>query len=110
MNFDNVFAIVEVTSFEMLCLWQEWHQKRNYSWDENNRGQLITVGYIDSRPIAISVLIHKVNEREILFIEATSQLVDWKMIENWLYENVPSARNGTSLNKWDAGNFHCVVF
>lgn len=108
-RYKDVTAIVEVTSYESLCLWQYWHQKKGYTWIESNHGPIITVGSIENRPVCIAPMIHVVNGRHIMFLEATSILVDWKMIEDWLFDNVVNARNGTTVNKVDAQNFHCIV-
>ena len=110
-RYKDVTGIVEVTSYESFMLWKQWHQQKDYTWKESLSGPLITVGYIDGRPVCIAPLVHVVNGRSIMFVEATSELVDWKMIEDWLVENVPSActRNGKYLNKENAQNFHCLV-
>lgn len=118
-RYKDVTAIVEVTSYETLCLWEKWHQQRGYTWEESRSGPLITVGYINNtdsppRPVCIAPLVHIVNGRSIMFLEATSAVVDWDMIETWLRENVPSActRKGGGnlhLNKETAQNFHCLV-
>lgn len=110
-EYADVTGIVEATSFETLCLWEKWHQQKGYTWTESTRGPLITIGQIDSRPICIAPLIHVVNGRKIMFLETTSQVVDWAMIEDWLTKNVPSActTNGKYLNIVSAQNFHTLV-
>lgn len=110
-RYKDVTAIVEVTSYEALCLWEKWHQQKGYTWEESRSGPLITVGHINERPVCIAPLVHVVNGKHIMFLEATSALVDWNMIEDWLRENVPSActNNGTYLNKENAQNFHNLV-
>ena len=110
-RYANVESIVEVTSFETLCLWEKWHQQKGYTWIQDMSGPLITVGSIGTRPVCIAPLVHVVNGRNIMFVEVTSNVVDYSMIYEWLYENVPSARiDGTVLvNVVDAQNFHNVV-
>lgn len=101
----DVVGIVEATSFETMSLWQKYKD----SWIQNNGGYLPTVGMIDGRPVVLSLFVNVVNGHKLLFIEATSQVVDWHMIEQWLTTNVPSAvRNDGYLNKVDAMNFHNV--
>lgn len=110
-NYEDVVGIVEATSFESLCLWEKWHQQKGYTWIESRSGPLITVGYVsDGRPVCIAPLIHVVNGKKLMFVETTSLVVDWDMIDEWLYENVPNARKGKFLNKETAKNFHCLVF
>lgn len=108
--YKDVHGIVEANSFETLKLWQDWHKEKGYSWVQNNSGWLELVGELAGKQVWISPLAHIVNGRKILFVEATSAVVDWGMIEDYLKENVPSAiKEGGYLNKQNAGNFHCLV-
>lgn len=110
--YQDVHGIVEANSYESLMLWKEWHQEKGYTWIQNNSGWLVKVGeIIKGKEVWISPLAHIVNGRKILFVDATSSVVDWNMIEDYLKENVPSAvtRNKIYLNKENAMNFHCLV-
>ena len=110
--YKDVHGIVEANSFESLELWKYWHQEKGYSWVQNNHGWLVKVGEIvKGKDVWIRPLAHIVNGRKILFVDATSSVVDWNMIEDYLKENVPSAvtRNSIYLNKENAMNFHCLV-
>jgi hypothetical protein len=110
--YKDVYGIVEANSFESLTLWQHWHQEKGYTWVQNNSGWFVKVGEIMAgKEVWISPLAHIVNGRKILFVDATSSVVDWGIIEEYLKENVPSActRNGEYLNKESAQNFHCLV-
>lgn len=71
---------------------------------------VVKVGQIGDKEVWISPLAHIVNGRKILFVDATSSLVDWNMIEEYLKKNVPSAvKENGYLNKQNAMNFHCLV-
>lgn len=110
--YKDVHGIVEANSFESLELWKYWHQEKGYTWVQNNHGWLVKVGeIIKGKEVWISPVAHIVNGRKILFVDATSSVVDWNMIEDYLKENVPSAvtRNKIYLNKENAMNFHCLV-
>lgn len=109
--YKNVYGIVEANSYETLSLWKEWHLERGYTWIQNNCGWLECVGKLGDKEVWISPLAHIVNGRKILFVDATSSVVDWNMIEEYLKEKVPSActRNGEYLNKENAMNFHNLV-
>jgi hypothetical protein len=54
--------------------------------------------------------VEEVKGHKILFIDATSQLVDWAMIEEWIKSNVPltAFRSNGYVNKVDAMNFHNI--
>ena len=109
--YKDVHGIVEANSYETLMLWREFHQEQKLSWVQNNSGWLECVGKVGDREVWISPLAHIVNGRKILFVDATSSVVDWNMIEEYLKENVPSAvtRNSIYLNKENAMNFHRLV-
>ena len=110
--YKDVYGIVEATSYESLTLWQHWHKEKGYTWVQNNSGWLECVGKIGGKEVWISPLAHIVNGRKILFVDATSSVVDWDLIEEYLTKNVPSActRNGVYLNKESAMNFHCLIY
>lgn len=108
--YKGVYGIVEANSFESLTLWQEWHKERGYSWVQNSSGWLVKVGAVGDKEIWISPLAHIVNGKKILFVEATSTLIDWDIIDDYLKLNAPSAlRSNGYLNKENAMNFHCLV-
>ena len=115
--FEGVTGVVEATRFEDLRLWQDVKKYRpEWTLDQSLSGPLVTVGHIGDRPICISVFVHTIGGERIAFVEATSQLVDWKMIEEWLMEHLPESalqqhnlKQGYHyLNKVDAGNFFNV--
>ena len=87
--------IVEATRCEELDAWERFHE--DFKW-ENVHGWLETVGHLDNRPICISVQIVKINDRNILFWHATSQLVDYIMIDKWFEEHAPNIRKTDAMN------------
>ena len=101
---DNVVGVVEATNFEYHQLWKEWEDKD--SWFTNLSGYGAVVGDIDSRPIFISLRTAIVNGHKILFIDPESEVVDWKLINKWLFTHLPeSAMEGGRINRTDAMNF-----
>lgn len=108
--YKDVFGIVEANSFETLELWKYWHQEKGYTWVQNNSGWLVHVGDLADKEVWISPLAHIVNGKKILFVEATSSVVDWEMIDEYLKKHVPSAiKENGYLRKESAMNFHCLV-
>lgn len=95
--------IVEATSYEKLCLWQEWHTK--CVWDQILTGILPTIGKLDGRPIVVSLFWARINGKMVLFYEPTSQLVDHLMIDKWFRETFPCAVGYEKEWKIDAMNF-----
>lgn len=72
------------------------------AWEEKSSGFNETIGFLDERPICISLHIKKIKGTKILFWHATSQLVDYAMISEWLKLNTPD-------NRTDALNWHNVL-
>lgn len=106
-------GICDATSFEELALWQTYHKEQGKSWQQHS-GLLITVGKYMKRPVCISMMPVTIDGHKIMFIEATSQMVDHKMIDKWLDANMPdTARadrgNGKYLNRQNAMNFHNIL-
>ena len=107
----DVVGVVEATSYESSCLWKEYHKERKVSWEQGLGGYLQTIGHLDGHPVVLSLLVNKVKGYPILFMEPTSQVVDYVMVEGWLKANLPAAalkNEGKYVNKVDAMNFHNV--
>lgn len=109
-RYPNVVAIVEATSYERRRLWME-HASSTMRWAPDNSGPMISVGTLDNRSICIAPFVYNISGKEVMFLEVTSEVVDWKMITEWLQYNCPNAvdSQSTKLNKVDANNFHNVL-
>ena len=109
---EGVVGVVEATSYESMKLWETYHKEKGYSWVQNPSGPLVTVGWLmNDRPVCISLFCNTIKGHKILFLEATSILVDWEMINVWLKENLPKTAfqdNGVYVNKVTSSNFHNV--
>lgn len=107
---DDCVCAVEANRFEYMCLWEKY-TKDGYIWKENLSGRGVTVGFLDTQPVHISLNTAIVNGNKILFYTATSVVVDWHMIRAWLEKYMPdTARwNDGSLRETDANNFHEAV-
>jgi hypothetical protein len=103
----DVIAVVEATSFEQHQLWRDWHQYPRYdntlSFKQGCVGRIREIGGIDDRPIVICMFVNEWGGRRVLFYEATSTLVDHKMIADWFNGVLPD------VPRVDADNFHRVV-
>jgi len=104
----GVVGIVEASSYESMMLWSENHKK--YDWKEGRSGFLVTVGFIGTKPVCISVLTPVINGHKLLFWHATSTVVDYDMIRKWIELAAPeTAYSHGHLNNTDAMNFHNVL-
>lgn len=119
--FDGVVGLVEASSHEKYYLWDRYADepfaikygppdRTRYSWVDKNSGFLPRVGYLDGRPICISVFTAVVDGKKLLFWHATSQVVDYELIDRWFKKYLPvtAFRDGDPrgyLNQTDPTNF-----
>lgn len=108
---EKVDVVCEATSYEQLCLWQEF--KDLGKWEQDNIGLWKTIGHVDTvdgmpRPVSIMFdwnTLHRNDikeSRRVVFWEAISSIVDRDMIDAWMKEVWPDAyRTG-------AGNFENI--
>jgi len=120
MNFENDTAenrlkktkfLVEANSFEQHCLWKEYVHTATtpLKWEQMN-GWLVTVNERKGRPICICLSWNRVNGHLVCFWNATSQLVDYKLIDKWLKENYDQKWDeGRRPATCDAQNFHHCI-
>lgn len=115
MRFEDLkdtFYVVESTSFEVLNHWRHCDESEKYEIEQDSLGFGQTIGYVGDMPVAISLQRYKINGRWVVFYEATSQVVDHRMVRTWINENVlvhcPQI-NGRNHHT-DAWNFgHCLI-
>ncbi len=112
----QVAYVVEATSFEQNVLWERFSaesmdrkirpETRGVSW-ENDRGGgwQAMAGYVDKMPVTFNVNFVKINDKLVLFWEAASQVVDFRLITAWFKAHVPVYTDG-SIRHCDAGNFY----
>jgi hypothetical protein len=105
---DGAIGCVEANSFERMSLYGD-HDKAGDSWKDNTSGLGITLGMVAKMPVCISLNSAVVNDHKIIFYSATSIMVDWRMVTDWLKTYMPeTAFKDERLNKVDAMNFHNV--
>ena len=71
--------IVEANSYERMTLWERWVDKTE--WQQHLQDHLVTVGTYRNRPVCVSFVWATIRGKVVLFLEATSELVDWTMID-----------------------------
>ncbi|MCC5612544.1 hypothetical protein LC612_39085 [Nostoc sp. CHAB 5834] len=108
---------VEANTFEHMVLWQKYHESVN--WEHVSSGFMPTVGYVDEKPVVLSVMFTILNGEVVLFYHPTSRMVDHGLIDAWLEAHVyPHAREyfesrgsilGLIAPQTDAMNFHICV-
>ena len=97
---DNLDCFVEADDFCRTVLWMRNKDSGRRIWEENLHGILVTIGNLHERPVCVAFSFAKVDNHKLCFWHATSQLVDYQMIEEWFAKHFPKVR------KTDANNFH----
>lgn len=95
---DGVVCIIEANTNEYVYIWEQNKEHVGYNWIEINSGILEYVGFLDDRPICISLRKAIINGDLILFWYATSQVIDYKMIDEWFALNLPNIPKTDSTN------------
>ena len=93
--------LVEANSFEHLALWKE--NNKEYDWQEDTRCEARTM-YVNDRPICYTCQWSIINKQRVMFWDPTSQLVDYKLIEEDLKKICPNI-----ISKSNAMNFHNIL-
>lgn len=88
--------IVEASSYERMTLWERWVDKTE--WQQHLQDHLVTVGTYRNRPVCVSFVWATIRGKVVLFLEATSELVDWTMIDAWLKKEFPGVRKVDAMN------------
>ncbi len=90
--FKDVVYVVKAGGEDYFNLWRHFsHEsdKRLYPsisihWEEVSRGFSRKIGTVAKRPICIEGRYAILNGKRVMFYDGTSQLVDWKMIDQWM--------------------------
>lgn len=113
--FKDVVCLVEATHTEQHMLWIEnFYEPRKAfegrvkTWTQEGMGHTITIGHLDKRPICVTMFCDWINGQRVMFYDAVSQVVDRKLVEDWLqYWTLKTIRwdNGHRWAHCDAMNF-----
>ena len=87
--YGTVDVVVQInSSYETMALFSEF-KEHNMSYKQDMGGYMHTIGHINDRPICVSPMIHVIDGVNVMYVEATSGLVDWDLIEEWIKGIVP---------------------
>ena len=96
-DYKDVDIALEANTYESVCLWQEINN-RGIVWIDGSVGHSHKIGRLCDMPVVISVIVNKVADMKVAFIDPTSQVVDWRMIDEWIKENMPRAERADGIN------------
>ena len=106
-------SIIEATSEEAFGLWCRYASNSGYvftaskkdmrrAWQEQSAGFWQEIGRINDRPICVAVQFATIDGRRIAFVEGCSELVDHKMIREW----VEAEKRDGDVKITNSSNFH----
>lgn len=85
-------------------------RKYRVKWEDEGRGVMIHVGAFDKRPVYVEFSFAYIKGKKVAFYNGCSELVDHKMINDWLIKNFQLTNDGyTRWNRVDAINFHNCI-
>jgi hypothetical protein len=107
---------VEADHYAIQSLWEKYAKgamdPTHYNvlnWEQINPGLIRTIGYIKHRPICLEMSWVRLNGHLIMFYEGCSELVDYKMIDEWLDQNCNPTWDNDRMARTNATNFHHVL-
>jgi hypothetical protein len=107
-NLKRTVFVVTANSYEVLELWKDF--KDEFGFEQEPMGYSERVGTCARMPVVIYCRWMRLNGLLIMFIEATSQVVDWRLIDKWLDKNCnPKWDQGSRIARTDAMNFGHVL-
>ena len=115
----RLFALVEATNEEQSQLWTRYSRKAadsgygprespRLAWEEDLSGFGMQVGMVGDMPVFVSLSFAKVEGELIGFYDATSQVVDHRMVRAWLDANATTV-DGLPVPHNNATNFFNTV-
>lgn len=84
--YKEVDIAVHINSrLETMTLYNEF-KAAGWTYLQDAGGYLHTIGHHDDNPICVSPLVHTINGVKVMYVEATSAVVDWGMVDKWINE------------------------
>lgn len=95
---DGAVGAIEATSAEYSLLWDRL--RNEVSWDSNLSGMMLTIGELAGCPVSLSLHTAVVGGRKIVFYNACSQVVDHKMVREWMDRVLPDVPHTDADNAY----------
>lgn len=107
--------VVEADSFAMQALWAQFSTQsmyktpmNTYRWEQDSMGYCVQIGEFGDMPVCITFFWYKINGHLIAFVDAHSQVVDHRMVDDYLKKYCNPMHNGSRAHA-DANNFAHVL-
>lgn len=86
------------------------NQQPRVNWEQIRSGFAIRIGEINGLPVNVEFSFAIIEGKKICFYNAISQMVNYKMVEDWLIERFQLTNDGyCRWNRVDAQNFHNCI-
>lgn len=109
-RFSQTEYVVDASHEECFNVWYRWSYIHGLEMEQDMRGHVVTIGHVDERPICVTVFWYVVAGYRVAFVEGSSELVDYKMVDNWQRAVFPCLRNNLYHNRHsNATNFGNIV-
>lgn len=105
-RFRDTEVVVDANDYEQQALWEKFHRAVEWAEELSGRGP-IEIGRVDKRPISVVVTWCLVFGRRVAFVDPTSQLVDYVMVDRWQAHVFPRARFHSNTTNF-AGALHAI--
>jgi hypothetical protein len=102
-RFLNTFGVCR-PCHDQQALWERWHDRYGVPWEQDSLGMYEQIGKIGTRPVVVSVFWANIADRRVAFVEPTSELVDYTMVDDWCSAVFPNA-----VEFANESNFHNIV-
>ena len=107
MRYEHTDYVVDDVDYH--GLWEKYHYNYGIApWEQDSMGSMRTIGYIDDRPICVTVYWYIVGDFRVAVVEGTSQLVDHAMIEAWEKAVFPCMADRYNRHS-NGDNFHNLL-
>lgn len=88
-HYDTVDLVVQISSsYETMALYREY-KDCGMEFKQDMGGPMKRIGAINRQEIWVTPSIHVVDGVRVLYVEATSALIEWDMITEWVKQRVP---------------------
>jgi hypothetical protein len=108
-RFAQTEFVVEGDSFRCWKIWTQELKRSEASWIQKNPGYVICVGELAGMPVNINVFWNNINGHMVMFYEDISQVVDHRMIKEYLDKHCNPKYDGGRQARVDENNFGTCI-
>lgn len=84
--YGEVDVVVHISSsLETTALYNKY-KDAGWTYVQDTGGYLHTIGHHGDMPVCVSPMVHTINGVRVMYVEATSMIVDWDMVDKWVAE------------------------